>query len=305
MEEIKSTLLPINNKPVKIHETVGRRIFVVINVVILIILALSCIVPVIHMLALSLSSKVDIDNVGLIPIGLNFDAYVALLKGKVFITAFFNSVKRVILGVLINTVLTVLMAYPMSKENKQFRGRSVYMILIVITMVFSGGLVPMLLLMKSLNLYDTIWALVLPTAVPTYNVILVMNFMRSQPKEIEEAARIDGAGYAQTLVRIVLPILKPAIATVVLFSFVSHWNNWFDGLVFNMKIENYPLQTYLQVILTAKSPSGLDEAWLESMAGDRSLKAAQIFVTMLPLLLIYPFLQKYFVKGLVLGSVKG
>lgn len=285
----------------------GEKLFSYFNIIILTILALSCILPLIHLLAISLSSKVfsDTNAVGLFPKGFTFDAYNTLFNGQVFIKAFLTSVKRSFLGTFINVILTIMLAYPMSKNNEQFKGRSIYMVLIVITMVFSGGLVPMLILVKKLQLFDTIWALVLPTAVPTYSVILMMNFMRSNPKEIEEAAYIDGADYFNTLIRIILPISLPVIATITLFSFVGHWNSWFDGLVFNLQIENYPLQTYLQVIITEKSPSGIDEAFLRSLAGGRSLKAAQIFVTMLPLLIVYPFLQKYFIKGIVIGSVKG
>ena len=285
----------------------GEKVFSVFNVIILTVLSLSCILPLLHLLAVSLSSKVysDANLVGLIPKGFTFDAYRTLFNGKTFVNAFFISVKRSFLGTMLNVLLTVMMAYPMSKTNSQFPGRNIYMVLIVFTMVFSGGLVPMLILIKNLNMFDTIWALILPTAVPTYSVILMMNFFRSHPKEIEEAAYIDGADYFNTIIRIIVPISLPVLATVTLFSFVGHWNSWFDGLVFNLKIENYPLQTYLQVIITEKSPSGLDEAFLESLAGGRSLKSAQIFVTMLPLLMVYPFLQKYFVKGIVLGSVKG
>lgn len=129
-----------------------------------------------------------------------------------------------------------------------------------------------------------------------------MNFMRSLPREIEEAAKVDGANYLQCLVRIVLPVSLPSIATVTLLAFVTHWNSWFDGLLYNNDIANYPLQTYLQVILTNKAPSNIDESMVNI---GRNMKSAQIFVTMLPLLLVYPFLQKYFVTGMVIGSVKG
>ncbi len=273
----------------------------------LIFLALLCVLPLLYMLAVSLSDKVysEANLVGLWPKGFTFDAYKSLFEGKTFFRAFGISVERTVLGTLINVVLTILLAYPMSKPSSEFRGRTVYMVLVVITMMFGAGLVPYYIFMKNMNLFDTVWALVLPGAVPVFNVMLMMNFMRGLPKDIEEAASIDGAGYMTRMVRVVLPISVPSIATITLFSLVTHWNSWYDGLLYNNVIENYPLQTYLQALLTQRAPISINDAFLESAAGNRSLKCAQIFLTMLPILIIYPLLQKYFVSGIVLGSVKG
>ena len=284
--------------------TKGQRIFAVFNYIFLTLLALSCILPILHLLAVSLSSKVASDNnmVGLIPVGFNTDSYKYLIQGNTFFRSFGVSVYRAVLGTAINILLIVLLAYPLSKNKEEFTGRPVYIGLLLFVMIFSAGMVPYYLFINDLNLFDTIWALVLPTSVPIFSVILMMNFMRSLPREIEEAAKVDGANYLQCLVRIVLPVCQPSIATVTLLAFVTHWNSWFDGLLYNNDIANYPLQTYLQVILTNKAPSNIDESMVNI---GRNMKSAQIFVTMLPLLLVYPFLQKYFVTGMVIGSVKG
>ncbi len=284
--------------------TKGQRVFAVFNYIILGVLALSCILPILHLLAVSLSSKTASDNnmVGLWPVEFNVDSYKYLIQGKTFFRAFGISVYRTILGTAINIVLIILLAYPLSKDKNEFTGRPVYIAMLLFIMIFSAGMVPYYLYINDLGLFDTVWALVLPTCVPIFSVILMMNFMRSLPKEMEEAAKVDGAGYWNCMISIVLPVCLPSIATVTLLSFVTHWNSWFDGLLYNNDIANYPLQTYLQVILTNKAPSSIDESMVNI---GRNMKAAQIFVTMLPLLAVYPFLQKYFVTGMVIGSVKG
>ena len=284
--------------------TKGQRVFAVFNYFILGVLALSCILPILHLLTVSLSSKTASDNnmVGLWPIDINVDSYKYLIQGKTFFRAFGISVYRTVLGTAINIVLIILLAYPLSKDKNEFTGRPVYIAMLLFIMIFSAGMVPYYLYINDLGLFDTVWALVLPTCVPIFSVILMMNFMRSLPKEMEEAAKVDGAGYWNCMVSIVLPVCLPSIATVSLLSFVTHWNSWFDGLLYNNDIANYPLQTYLQVILTNKAPSSIDESMVNI---GRNMKAAQIFVTMLPLLAVYPFLQKYFVTGMVIGSVKG
>lgn len=285
----------------------GRKVFTVCNYIFLSLLAALCLLPILHLLAVSLSSKAyaEANAVGLWPKGFTLDSYHTLITGKTFPRAFLISCRRTVLGTALNVVLTVMLAYPLSKSAREFRGRQIYIVLIMITMVFSGGLVPSYLLINKLHLMDSVWALVLPCAVNTFNVILMMNFIRGIPRELEEAAFIDGADYFRSLVRVILPVSRASIATITLFSFVGHWNSWFDGLIYNLQVKNYPLQTYLQVVLTNKAPAGLDEAIIQSQAGGRTLRSAQIFITMLPLLLVYPFAQKYFVTGIVLGSVKG
>jgi putative aldouronate transport system permease protein len=288
------------------RRSVGSRVFQVVNIIFLTLIAALCAFPVIHMLSVSLSdqSAVAANQVRLLPIGFNLASYRMVAKRAAFWTAFGVSVRRVVIGVTVNTVLTVLMAYPLSKSVQVFPARRYYVWILIFAMIFDGGLIPNYLLVKNLNLFDTVWALVLPGAVPIYNVILVMNFMKQLPDTIEEAAQVDGASYFQRLTRIVLPLSKPSIATVVLFSFLGHWNSWFDGKIYNNNTANYPLQTYLQALLANTDLTNSSEAIENALTNVKTLQAAQLFLTMLPILIIYPFLQKYFTKGLTIGAVK-
>ncbi|MCR5715419.1 MAG: carbohydrate ABC transporter permease [Lachnospiraceae bacterium] len=282
-------------------------LFTVINTVFLASLALLCLLPIIHIVAISFSDQaaVSANQIGLIPKGFTLASYKMVAKRGAFWTAFGISVKRVIFGVLINTVITVLMAYPLSKSEKEFPARKLYVWILIFVMIFDGGLVPNYLLVNKLGLFDTIWALVLPTAVPIYNIILTMNFMKQLPSTIEEAAMVDGAGYFARFIHLIVPLSKPVIATITLFSFVGHWNSWFDGKIYNNQTSNYPLQTYLQNIISSSDMTNAAEAMENALSNVKTLQAAQLALTLLPILLIYPFLQKYFVKGITVGAVKG
>lgn len=281
-------------------------LFRTVNVAFLAFLAALCLLPLIHIAAVSFSDQaaVSANQVGLFPKGFTLASYKMVAKRGAFWKAFGVSVNRVILGVAINTVITVLMAYPLSKSEREFPFRRVYVWLLIFVMIFDGGLVPNYLLVHNLKLFDTIWALVLPAAVPIYNIILTMNFMKQLPGTIEEAAMVDGAGYFQRFVYLVIPLSKPVIATVTLFSFISHWNSWFDGKIYNNQTTNYPLQTYLQNLISSSDMTNAAEAIENALSNVKTLQAAQLVLTLLPILLIYPFLQKYFVKGVLIGSVK-
>lgn len=196
-----------------------------------------------------------------------------------------------------------------SKTNAQFRGRNIYANLMIFAMLFNGGMIPTFLLVKSYGLLNTVWALVLPGAVPIFNVILVMNFFAAVPKELEEAAFIDGANPLQVLTKIFIPISKPVLATVSLFSIVGSWNDFYSGLIYMSKAAYYPLMTYiqsLQINVEDLIKQGNLSAVVDSASlGNTNLNAAKIVVAVIPLLLIYPLLQRYFVSGIVVGSVKG
>lgn len=281
-------------------------LFRTVNVVFLAFLAALCLLPLIHIAAVSFSDQaaVSANQVGLFPKGFTLASYKMVAKRGAFWKAFGVSVNRVILGVAINTVVTVLMAYPLSKSEREFPFRRVYVWLLIFVMIFDGGLVPNYLLVHNLKLFDTIWALVLPAAVPIYNIILTMNFMKQLPGTIEEAAMVDGAGYFQRFVYLIIPLSKPVIATVTLFSFISHWNSWFDGKIYNNQTTNYPLQTYLQNLISSSDMTNAAEAIENALSNVKTLQAAQLVLTLLPILLIYPFLQKYFVTGMMVGAVK-
>lgn len=293
----------------KIKKSASRKIFLFLDYTILAILGLSCLLPLIHILAMSFSSSgaVTRGEVGFWPVEFTVQSYKYVLNKKEFWVAAFVSIKRVVLGVSVNMVLTVLAAYPLSREKWEFHGRGVYTWFFVITMLFSGGLIPTYLVVYNAGLINSIWALVLPGAVPVYNVILMMNFFRSTPKALEEAARIDGAGQFRVLWNVYIPLAKPSLATVLLFSFVGHWNDWFSGLLYMQKTEKYPLQSYLRTIIIQQSLINQNNAVdLKELANisDRTKNAAQIFIAMIPILIIYPLLQKHFAKGIIMGSVK-
>ena len=288
---------------------VGRRIFLFGNNIFLISVAVLCVLPLIHVLALSLSDNTAAAAgvVKLLPVGFTWKSYEYVVGRSAFWVSMWVSVKRILVGGALNLILTVTVAYPLSKEVSQFRARTVYVWIFFFSMLFSGGMIPAYILVKHLNLMNTIWALVLPGAVPIFNVILMLNFFRQIPKELEEAAFIDGAGHWRTLVSIFIPCSLASIATVTLFSIVGHWNSYFDGMIYSDFPINYPLQTYLRTIVVAKdmtNMSGDDWKMLQSIS-ERSMKSAQIFIGAIPILCVYPFLQRYFVKGIVVGSVKG
>ncbi|MCR4588186.1 MAG: carbohydrate ABC transporter permease [Lachnospiraceae bacterium] len=290
-------------------ESKSRRLFHLINGIILVILALLCLFPIINILAMSFSSSsaVAAGSVLFWPVDFNLYAYKYVMAKKEFWQALLKAFERVTLGLPLNMLLTILLAYPLSKSNQVFRFRTVYIWFFFFTMLFSGGLIPGYLLIQNLGLMDSIWALVLPIAVPVYNVILMLNFFRGIPHELEEAALIDGANQWQTCFRIYVPCAKPSIATLSLFSFITHWNSWFDGLIFSNFPESYPLASYLQTVVVQRDMSllSLDDWQSLSMISDRTVRCAQIFVGIIPIIIIYPFAQKYFVKGMTLGSVKG
>jgi putative aldouronate transport system permease protein len=288
--------------------TFGSRMFDGTITFLLIALALLCILPLWYTLCVSLSEKsfVAAGMVRLWPVGFNFNSYRQIMGDTKFFNSFGISVQRVLLGTALNLVVTVLMAYPLSKSVRQFRARNVVTWILVFSMLFSGGLIPWYQTMRGLGLINSIWALVLGNSVPIFDVILIMNYFRNLPKEIEEAALVDGAGPWRMLFNIYLPLSLPVIATVALFSVVYHWNEFFNGLVLMTRQQNYPLQTYIQqmVVVINTSVMTQDELRRLNELSNQTLNAAKIFIAMIPILLIYPFLQKYFITGITLGSVK-
>jgi putative aldouronate transport system permease protein len=280
---------------------------------IVLLLGISCLIPMMNVLAISLSSSeaVNANLVGLFPINLTWAAYERIVSDQQFWRSFGISVFRVIASLLLNLLMIVTMAYPLSKSTKIFRSRKIFMNIMIFAMLFSGGMIPSYLVVRNLGLINSIWSLILPGAVPIGNVILVMNFFRGVPKSLEESAIIDGANPWQVLTRIYIPMSLPSLATVSLFSIVGSWNDFFGGLIYMTKTENYPLMTYIQslsvnIAETIQKSANMSAEQLTSLlaVSDRNLNAAKIVVAVIPLLLIYPMLQKYFVKGIVVGAVK-
>nr|WP_276576358.1 carbohydrate ABC transporter permease [Caldicoprobacter algeriensis] len=273
------------------------------------IAAALCLIPLINVFAVSLSSpsRATAGEVWLWPKDFTMEAYKYVMRSSDFWRAMFVSIERVVLGTAIGMLMTIMCAYPLSKKSDVFRARKIYVWIFFFTMLFNGGLVPTFLVVYYTGLLDSIWALVIPGAVNTWHIILMLNFFRSMPVELEEAAFLDGASHWNILWRIFVPLSKPAIATITLFTIVGHWNAWFDGLLYMRKSYNYPLQTYLQSLLTIDISKFLTQEQQNIVAklSPKTIRSAQVFIAAFPVLCVYPFLQKYFTKGLVLGSVKG
>ncbi|MBP2114793.1 carbohydrate ABC transporter permease [Paenibacillus silagei] len=289
------------------HKTKPYRMFTVFNYILMIAVSIMCVVPLIHVLAVSFSGKsaANANLVGLWPVDFTVDAYTKTVANENFTRSIWVTLQRTVLGTLFSMGVVILAAYALSKENARFRRRNMYIWLLVFTMLFSGGLVPMYILIQKLHLMNSLWVLILPGAVSVWNIILLLNFFRAVPKEMEEAAFIDGAGHFRTLFSVYLPVSMPAIATLSLFTIVGHWNSWFDGLLYMTDHRNYPLATFLQSVIVQQDFSKVTvrPEDLENIS-QRTVKAAQIFIGMAPILIVYPFLQRFFVKGIVLGAVK-
>ncbi|GIO68527.1 carbohydrate ABC transporter permease [Paenibacillus sp. FSL M7-1455] len=290
--------------------TISRRIFVIFNTVLLTAITLLGIIPFIHLLSVSLSSNTAAmaGEVKLWPVGFNFDAYRYLGEKVEFFRSLGVSVERVVLGTAVNMFLCFVTAYPLSKSVDQFKFRTVYVWFFAITMFFGGGLIPTYIIVKNTGLIDSIWALILPGALNVWNMVLMLNFFRTIPRELDEAATIDGAGHWRILWRIYLPVSLPSIATIGLFTIVGHWNSWFDGILYLNSPEKYPLQTYLSTLIMSINSQmtsvSIEQIKAMENLSEKTLQTAQIFMGALPIMVVYPFLQKYFVKGMTVGSVK-
>ncbi|WP_336788425.1 carbohydrate ABC transporter permease [Paenibacillus sp. MMO-177] len=290
--------------------TAVSRIVDTVLILVLLVVTLLCVLPIWYTLMISLSDKAAAagGTVSFRPIGFNVASYREIMKDTAFLHSFWVSIQRVVLGAAVSFIVTVMMAYPLSKSTRDFRLRNVLMWTLVFAMLFNGGLIPLYQTVKAYGLIDNIWVLVLSGGLPVFNVILVINFFRNLPKELEESAFVDGAGPWYTLLRIFVPLSVPVLATVTLFSIVGHWNEFFSGLVFMTRPENYPLQTYIQqmVVQIDLSEMNNDPEELKRLSelSNQTLNAAKIFIAMIPILAVYPFLQRFFIHGITLGSVK-
>lgn len=284
--------------------TVGHAVIVGI----LILLALVSIYPMWYTLIVSLSDKVPVEagNVTLLPKEFTPNSYTRLLRDTSFIASFFVSVKRVVLGCSLNMLMLVLTAYPLCLPQNRFPAAKYYKWFFFINMLFSGGMIPSYVLMRQYNLFDTIWVLVLPGAVPLWNLILLINFFRIVPYSLNESATIDGANPLQVLFRIYIPLSLPSLACLLLFQFVGHWNAYFDGLIYIRDAAKQPLQTYIYQISThIDFQTMTSDQIIEALkTSDKTLNAAKVIIAMVPILCMYPLLQRYFITGMTLGATK-
>ncbi|MDG0872417.1 carbohydrate ABC transporter permease [Paenibacillus thiaminolyticus] len=293
-----------------IDRSIGDRIFDVVNYVLLTLVMLIVLYPLLFVLSASVSNPETVlrGEMWLIPKQINFDAYAKIFQNKDILLGYGNTILYTLLGTAINLIMTICAAYPLAR--KDFLGRGLITGMIVFTMFFGGGLIPTYLLIKNLNMLDTLWVMVIPNAVAVWNIIIMRTFFQqSIPGEIQEAAMIDGCSHMQTLLRIVLPLSMPIIAVMVLFYAVGHWNSYFNALIYLSSKDKFPLQLILREILI-QSDSGdmiklTSESAVKMKMSVEGLKYAVLVVANLPMLILYPFLQRYFVKGIMIGALKG
>ncbi|MFD2115875.1 carbohydrate ABC transporter permease [Paenibacillus yanchengensis] len=298
----------MNATPIK--DSQGDRLFNIVNNTLLSLLLIIVLYPLLYVVSASLSSTdaVMSGRVWLFPVELSLEGYAAVFKNKSVLTGFINTITYTVLGTAINIVLSILAAYPLSR--KDFKGRHVFMLMFVFTMMFSGGLIPSYLIVKDLGMINTLWSMVIPVALSVWNVIIMRTYFSvTIPGELLEASQMDGCTDFTFLWRIVLPLSGPIIAVIGLYYAVGHWNQYFNALLYLKSADKYPLQLVLRDILiqnevnvemlsdtkTAAARQGLREL----------LKYSLIVISSLPLLIVYPFIQKYFVKGVMIGSIKG
>lgn len=292
----------------KMKQSAGDIVFRCINGAFMILLMIVCVYPLYYVLAASLSnSNLLIAHSGLLfmPLGLNLDAYRAVFDYPIILRSYLNTLIVVVSGVSVSVILTIFGGYFLSRGDICLK--KLCMMLIIFTMFFTGGLIPFYLTVKALKLMNTYWALILPAAVNTFNLIIMRTAFMEVPKSLEESAKIDGANDLVLLFRIILPVVMPTVAVIILYYGVAQWNAWFHAMIFIKDRELFPIQLVLREILIQKSSQGIGNTLLE---GDNpqiaeTIKYATVIVATLPILVIYPFLQKYFVKGVMVGSVKG
>lgn len=295
----------MNRRPGQKRFSVGQ----IILTLCVLLLVSTCVLPFLNVIAISLSSKSAnlLGKVNFWPVEFTAQAYSVIIKDQSMIHALFYSVEMTVIYTAMAMVLTVLLAYPLSKDR--LMGKKFFTLVVMFTMYFSGGLIPSFLNVKNLGLYDTMWALILPGVISTYNVVIMKNFFLGLPRELEEAAYIDGANDFQVLVRIILPLSLPSIATLSLFYAVGKWNSFSDALYYVTSRDLQPLQLKLYYLI--KGTTSIEISMVEGNAADtsrnisESIESACIIFATLPILVVYPFVQKYFVQGATIGAVKG
>ena len=292
----------------RIYQTRAYSIFSFCNVIFMGILALTCLLPMIHVLAVSFSdaASAGANKVTFWPMGFNTAAYELVFRNAVFGRSFLISVIRTLVGTVISLLCTILVAYPLSKEKEELWGRNVLRWVFIIPMLINGGIVPGFILIRNLGLINSIWALILPGCVPSMYSVMMMNFFRGINAGLLDSARIDGADEFTILLRIMLPLSGASMATIVLFTMVNYWNEWFGGLIFMSERSMWPLQTLLQQMMKSMDMTGFSSSDITMLSklSDRSFRSAEIIIATVPIMCVYPFMQRFFISGITLGSVK-
>lgn len=289
-------------------KTKGEKSFLVFNVLLMLLAIFIMIYPMWHVLCASFSdASLLLAHKGavLLPKGFSIDAYVAVSKNPMILTSYMNTLFIVAVGLSINIVLTSMAAYVLSRKNLFFQ-RGI-MVFIIVTMYISGGTIPFYFLVKGIGLEDSIWSMIIPSAINTYNLIITRSAFASIPESMEESARLDGAGHLKILFSIIFPLARATIAVIVLYYAVQHWNSWFNAVLFINDRNKYPLQLVLREILIQNDTSAMSQGvgMEDQYSVAESIKYAVTIVATVPILCIYPFIQKYFESGVMLGAVKG
>lgn len=293
----------------KLKESRGDRAFTIFNYIILAIVAIIVLYPLLFVLSASLSNPqyVISGDMWLWPREFTVEAYKKVFQNPDIINGFINTLKYTFFGTVLNIVMTICAAYPLSRRD--LKGKGFIMAFMVFTMFFSGGLIPTYLLIRDLGMINTFWVMIIPNAVAVWNIIIMRTFFQSIPHELEESAMIDGAGNFRILWSIVLPLSFPVMAVMVLFYAVGHWNSYFQALIYLQDQSKFPLQLILRQILIQGQADDMIQATSESFLAQKlsveGLKYAVLIIANLPMLMLYPFLQRYFVKGVMIGSLKG
>lgn len=293
----------------KQQEGLGSRIFDGINIGIMVVIIAVSIYPLIYLISKSLSGVeyVKANMVYLYPRGFNLDAYQDVIKNTLFWISYKNTIVYTVIGTVLNLAFTASMAFCLSRRELLFR-KTITM-LVIFTMFFGGGLIPNFLLVKWLGLYDTMWSLILPGTISTYNMIIVRTYMKTIPEDVIESVRIDGGNELQIFYKIILPLSKPVLATIGLFYAIGHWNSYFNAMIYLKTNIKFPVQLVLKEMIVDQNMQSVSAAAYESLnqqpLTSEMLIAASIVITLIPVLIVYPFVQKFFVKGIMIGSVKG
>ncbi|NOU94482.1 ABC transporter permease subunit [Paenibacillus sp. LMG 31456] len=289
--------------------SMGSKVFDSFNVLILILLMFITLYPIYYIFIVSISdgNLVTRGLITWIPLDITFDAYKIVFKNPDIWQAYGNTLLYTTVGTTINVFMTALCAYPLSR--KDFYGRNLFIFMVAITMFISGGLIPLYLVVQQLGLIDTMWALVLPPAISTFNMIIMKTYFEGIPMALQESAYLDGANEIQVLIKIILPLSLPVMATMVLFYAVHHWNSFFPALIYLNDSDKFPVQVLLRNIVIAgefaDQTADIGSASSNFRVVATNYKFAVIIITILPILIVYPYLQKYFVKGAMIGALKG
>ncbi len=282
----------------KLKENTGYKVFLVVNTIIMILISVATLFPFVYLVAQSLSSEKEIisGNVTLIPKGFNLKTYIYVITEGEFIKYYKNTILYTVVGTTLSLAFSSMLAYPLSK--KELKATKILTPFVIFTMYFGGGMIPNYILVVKLGLNNTMAAFILPMMISTYYVLLMKSFFASTPKDLEEAGELDGLNKFGVFMRIVLPLSKPIIATMTLFYAVMYWNNWFQAFLYLRK-DKWPVAYYLQNIIRG---AGANDADAQQVA--TNIRSCSMVLTALPIICVYPFIQKYYVQGMMLGGVK-